>query len=252
MLKALFLSSVAVVALSAGANAADMAVKAIPPGPVWSWTGLYIGANAGVAYHELSVDYSGPQGWDTSYANNPLHMSKVGGTLGGQVGYNYQIRSMVIGVESDLAWLGGMSSSKFGGWSDCSTTNCLPLASTDAKGLWSVRARFGIDVMNGTLLYATAGFGEVKINNTMNVTGANAKGGNFVSSKWAPAFVVGGGIEQMIDSRWSLRGEVLFAKTEDQSAGPADTHYFSGSPVPPVNYTNSVGIGRIAINYKIW
>jgi hypothetical protein len=92
----------------------------------------------------------------------------------------------------------------------------------------------------------------VNINNTVNVIGAANKGGNFVANKWAPAFVVGGGIEQMIDTHWSVRAEVLFAKIEDQSAGPSDTHYFGSfpDPVPPVNYTSSVTLARLGINYR--
>ena len=260
-MKKFLLSTVAAMALPAVGGAADMPLK-IPMAlaPVSTWTGFYIGGNAGAALYESSVDYSGPQGWDTFFTSNPLQTSKVGGTIGGQFGYNYQIRSFVLGFEGDGAWMGGLSRSKVGGWSDCPSTGCLVNAQTNATGFASIRVRAGVDVSNGTLLYGTAGWGWVNINNTVNVTGSGSpgvgvpnKGGNFVANKWAPAFVVGGGIEQMIDTHWSVRAELLFAKIEDQSAGPADTHYFGSrpvSPVPPVNYTSSVTLGRLGINYK--
>jgi hypothetical protein len=96
IMKKFMLSTVAAMVLPTFASAADMPLKApVALAPVSTWTGFYVGVNAGAALYESSVDYSGPQGWDTFFTSNPLQTSKVGGTVGGQFGYNYQIRSFV-------------------------------------------------------------------------------------------------------------------------------------------------------------
>ena len=58
-MKKLALTAVAIFALFAGsASAADMAVKAQPVAvPVFSWTGFYVGVNAGGGWNERTGDH---------------------------------------------------------------------------------------------------------------------------------------------------------------------------------------------------
>jgi hypothetical protein len=63
----------------------------------------------------------------------------------------------------------------------------------------------------------------------------------------------------MITPNWSVKGEVLWVKTETTDASASDTHYFNTAngnsglaAVPPVNYTHSLTIGRIGVNYKFY
>jgi outer membrane immunogenic protein len=81
------------------AFAADMAVKAPPPAPapVSTWTGFYLGPNAGYGWGSTSGDIvsSDPLtalvlsfGFAPPYASS-FHQS--GGIVGGQVGYNWQL-----------------------------------------------------------------------------------------------------------------------------------------------------------------
>jgi outer membrane immunogenic protein len=92
------------------ASAADMAVKAPPAAPppyqVYSWTGFYVGLEAG-------------GGWASSQstvvtalsatANNPpgtvLPSNDFSGALGGFYGgYNYQFNQFVVGIDGDWTW----------------------------------------------------------------------------------------------------------------------------------------------------
>ena len=86
--------------LVASASAADLprpVYKAAPylsPDPVFSWTGFYIGVHGGYGWSKISGD--GTFG--------PASATAKGFLGGGQLGYNYQMGSFVIGAEVDAAW----------------------------------------------------------------------------------------------------------------------------------------------------
>ncbi len=81
---------------AAPAIAADLPLKAppAPPVPVFSWTGLYIGANIGGAWSNGSIT-------DQVTGAN-LSSNSSGFIGGGQIGYNYQFNTFVLGVEWDI------------------------------------------------------------------------------------------------------------------------------------------------------
>src|SRR5262245_64013306 len=89
------------VALGASAHAADipMPVKAVPPAYVqayYNWTGFYVGAHAGYAWADFA-------GTDTLTGLISGSEQAAGFIYGGTVGFNYQVGSLVFGVEDELA-----------------------------------------------------------------------------------------------------------------------------------------------------
>jgi outer membrane immunogenic protein len=89
-MKKFLLSSVALLGLTVGAVAADLPSRRSPAPvvssvPSFTWTGFYLGANAGI-------------GWGAGGSNN------AGFIGGGQAGFNYQMGSIVIGGETDLQY----------------------------------------------------------------------------------------------------------------------------------------------------
>src|SRR5690348_14506137 len=60
----------------------------------YNWTGLYVGGEAG--YGASIMSGKGPLGSASGVLQGAL--------AGGQLGYNYQIDTWVIGVEGDLSW----------------------------------------------------------------------------------------------------------------------------------------------------
>ena len=253
MVRKLLLSSVATIALSAAASAADLSFKAVPSAtPAWSWAGLYIGLNGGFASYRSEVNFGDVASSVFENGASPFKSSALGGLIGGQIGYNWQFRKLVLGVEGDGDFLFGLNKTTRGGWVDTGTVTNSQLTS-QATGFTSIRGRVGFDVFDGTLLYGTAGVGWLKINNNWTVLNNNAgvpKGGNFVANKWQPSFVAGAGFETMIDSRWSVRGEVLWVMPESANVRATDIHFFN--PSPTVNHTTDAVFGRIGVNYKIW
>ncbi len=95
------LSSAALLALTAAAPvlAADLAVKApvgIPPAPVFSWTGCFIGAHVGGVVSEDRT---------TNTLRNSARFSSTGFVGGGQAGCDYQFAGgWVVGAEGRAAW----------------------------------------------------------------------------------------------------------------------------------------------------
>jgi len=100
-----FVAGVALI--GAPALAADMAVKAPPPAPapeVPSWTGFYIGIDAGGAW------WSEKESWiptptgiiDPANLGSTHQVGAVGGFL---AGYNWQFSpAWVVGIEGDFNW----------------------------------------------------------------------------------------------------------------------------------------------------
>src|SRR5690242_13857038 len=115
-------ASVAVVALMVGtsANAADLPTAPVYKAPIvtpivsYGWTGFYAGLNAGGAFGHASEDQSlSAPNCDTPGGCDPLiallstghNMTPSAFTGGLEVGYNYQISSMVFGLEADIDYL---------------------------------------------------------------------------------------------------------------------------------------------------
>ncbi|MBX9846047.1 MAG: outer membrane beta-barrel protein [Xanthobacteraceae bacterium] len=256
-LKYLMLATVSSLALTGVATAADMPLKVREQtaAPAHTWTGFYVGGSLGIAYSRTSGDISDPMAFDGygAYNMNRLDRAAVGWIGGGQAGYNWQSRRFVFGVEGDLSYLSatGTVSGPYVDSGDSVTVTSKP------KAFASVRGRFGWD-FDGTLVYGTAGLGWLKTEHNTYVnalSGGVPKGGNFRSDKWAPAIVVGGGVEHMISRNWSVRGEVLWVYAENVDAGPTDNRYFpAGAPssggAGVVKYDQNVVLGRFGVNYK--
>ena len=88
-------AALSVLALGSAAVAADLPRRAtapapyVAPVPVFTWTGLYAGVNAGY-------------GWGTQKGAANAAFGKLDGAqVGGTVGYNYQMGQIVLGVEGD-------------------------------------------------------------------------------------------------------------------------------------------------------
>src|SRR5215203_3382298 len=136
-MKKLLLSSVALLGFTAGAMAADLPRRAAPPVfapvPLFTWTGFYVGVNAGYGWSSdnnnndcfgcfggaVTVDTT-PGGatvaplalstGDFGFAGNNNNGNRDGFVGGAQVGFNYQFTpgsGFVVGVEADIQWLGG-------------------------------------------------------------------------------------------------------------------------------------------------
>ena len=182
-----------------GAVAADIPARMPTKAPLavpvaFSWTGFYIGVNAGGSWSDDNVQYSSPfTGPGNSFAvcgapaavalpavtaPNPFNLN---GTCsdnstsfagGGQIGYNWQSGAIVYGLEADVMWRDHSSNSfvRFGN----NPTAGAPMGSiaTDTAYLSSSQGVFG--TFRGRLGYAPAAFGGA--NWLLYITGGLAVG----------------------------------------------------------------------------
>jgi outer membrane immunogenic protein len=193
------LSSAAVFAAGA-ATAADMPVKAPPRpamvAPAFSWTGFYIGVNAGYGWGEPDGTFAGlvPNGFDMS-----------GWLAGGQVGFNYQFpgSGFVIGIEADYQWAGIEG--------DATVFPAFTVASAELDRFGTVRGRVGF-AWDRFMIYGTGGwaFGahtEVTLGFPFFVTGSATLSG----------WTAGGGIEWAFAPNWSAKLEYLHLELDNKN-----------------------------------
>jgi outer membrane immunogenic protein len=247
---------------SMGSAAAADFIKAPAPAMAPSWQGFYVGGSLGASWLNSTQDDSANTllGYGPLVAPGSRATSTALGFLGGlQAGYNWQDRNFVYGVEGDIAWLGsGTASSNslnsasyvFEGRTSGYTGSATKTSKINA--LATIRARFGLD-FNGTMPYLTAGLalGDIKNSYTQSDVGYTT---STSTTSWVPGLALGGGIEhQLSGSHWTVRGEVLWVGFKDTSlTAPQNlgTFGFSYGGGGPVNFSNSLTIAKIGMNYK--
>ena len=241
------------------ASAADMPVKApIMKAPMvvpYSWSGFYIGGNAGYHWTDAKFDWEFAPGFPDSAANIAARGGTAANTLrqrgftgGLQIGYNWQFNNIVAGLEADFNFLGGSAS--FG---PQYVGGGLPAANTvteSARARWlaTVRPRLGILVMPRTLLYATGGLAVARVK-YFDHTDYLASMQEASQTTTRVGWTAGVGGEHALDNRWSVKGEWLYADL-------GSTSYNSINNVFPTailthNHKLTMNIVRLGINYKL-
>jgi outer membrane immunogenic protein len=195
--KKFLLAGVAAIALGTSAQAADLGVARGPVAaaivaPAFNWTGFYLGFNVGIGFvntnlNTLPVPFAVPG-------------SGSGLVAGAQIGFNYQINNLVLGIEGDLGYFGvsrrgGDAAGNFVAWR----------TSWDA----SIRGRLGFAV-DRTLFYLTGGLAvsDLRLN---GVVGQPLAFFPFAESRTRVGWTIGAGVEHAITPNWTVRGEYLYA-----------------------------------------
>jgi outer membrane immunogenic protein len=238
--------------------AADMPVAAPPLAPIFafSWTGCYLGVNAGYAWGSSNVTFTETGAFlsrppaDVAFSdqlgspNIPLN----GFTGGGQAGCNYQTGSFVIGVEGDGDYVGLNGGRNAAGTIPIGGTPDISNVSISSHSLFTGRLRAGYQV-GRTMFYATGGYagGNVSYNEfTTHDPGVTFMTGavSSINSGWT----VGGGVEYAIANNWTVKGEYLYVNLGSVGFSAADNRN------PAFTSTNSAAfkenIVRFGLNYK--
>jgi outer membrane immunogenic protein len=257
----------AVPAMAADMKAAPVFTKA-PMMPVHSWTGAYVGVNAGYGWGDSEastttlnppVQYFALSSVPAIAAAGAQTVKPNGFTGGGQIGYNWQASSnVVLGLEADFEYFGLKGSTTSGAVYPC----CAPTAFTinqnvSTDWLATFRARLGYLVTPSTLVYVTGGGAVTDVKGTFTFTdtfAAATESASFNSTKLG--WTVGGGVEWTLWSGWSAKAEYLFVSFPSASVTSNNLIINNGTLARPLQtFTHSAdldaSIARFGINYKL-
>ncbi|MDB5570070.1 MAG: hypothetical protein JWN93_1253 [Hyphomicrobiales bacterium] len=197
------------------AQAADLPRRTLAPAPAvayapayraFTWTGGYAGVTAGYgwgSYGDLgSVSFGKPSGF----------------SLGGTLGYNYQMGQVVVGVEGDLSWANYRSSQAVGA--------AAPYTYYSARTNWlgTARVRVGY-AADRALVYVTGGYAVAPVRSSFSNAGVAgpplvpAASGSV--SDLHHGFALGAGIEYALTNSVSVKAEYLYASLGKKSMFPA-------------------------------
>ena len=263
--------SIAAIAALIGpaALAADMAPPPalLPPPPsAWSFTGCYLGGNAGGVWGNSAFNWTniseGPTGFAAgassvlpAAANATL--STVGVAAGGQVGCNYQAGWVVAGLEGDLDYT-GLNASRTA--VSLGNTNGGPPTITpgnisesfSSHWLSTVRGRLGV-TSGAWLYYATGGLAIANVSFADQVcfpSAVPASCNTASSSNTRTGWAAGGGIEWKIASSWNVKAEYLYVDLGNSSYNSVNTStLFPGATITH-NHNLTDNILRIGFNYQ--
>ena len=230
-----------------------------PGKPMWS--GVYLGVNGGwLGSADDSITNTatdtGPAGLGNVF-NRGLIPKSVGSSLSGfiggaQIGYNWQIGSIVFGVEADLDAIRAEKDSTtaiFPG--SLGTVPFSTAFARDADWLATVRGRLGVTVTPSLLGYGTGGFaaGRALVSNGfLCPTCAPPANTTSPDSALLTGWTAGGGAEWMFASNWSLKAEYLYVDLGDHST---TTVYNYGSRTSSLTskLSETENIVRAGLNY---
>ncbi len=199
-MKKYLLASVAALGLVAAgaASAADLPSRKGPIAapvympPAFSWTGFYVGGNAGY-------------GWGNVNANGFANVGDLDGFVGGgQIGYNYQMGQFVLGLEADLQF------------ADLSSGNNLGLLNVKTDYFGTVRARAGV-AFDRFMPYITGGWAYGNVKTSIPAIGFSS------DRSHTGGFAVGAGLEYAVTNNIIAGVEYLYVDLGEKNIAGAGT-----------------------------
>ena len=203
-----------------------------PPAPVAAycceppaiWTGVYIGGHVGGAWGDPNWTFPFIESFNTAAGQN-FSTPGEGAIAGGQIGFNYQIRHFLMGVEASYA------GSRF------SDTVAGPIATnpldrfTITSDLLMVTGRLGL-VHGQYLFYGKAGYASANV----EVKAGSSTGATAFASHRENGWTVGGGLESRIISN------IIFGLEYNYVSLPGDRFTaVTGGAVPGAPFNADIG-----------
>ena len=210
------------------------------PPPLYNWMGFYIGANVGVVSTDSTVADYPPGSGPVAYIGGAYAATGSSLMAGAHAGFNWQVSSVVAGVEGDA---------DFGSFTR-SRANITALGrdlgadtfNSRLSSLSTIRGRLGW-AFDRWLVYGTGGVAFAQWKDQLYdsvfpfVTGPKSN-----LSGW----IAGGGIEFAFTEHWTGKAEFLHAAFPNRVT--------SVMPAPGLNYAfifkDSLNIGRVGVSYK--
>lgn len=227
-----------------------------------TWSGFYVGANAGYAWGNANptmiASITGAPFFLPAATGQIPSLTPRGFIGGGQVGYNWQTGQWVYGAEVDFSGLNAHADASVSPF----FTNKANVTTWSSRYDWlfTARVRGGFLVASNWLLYATGGLAVTHVNDSVVCTAAGngcydfGPGGVTVSWSGTSTLAggtIGGGLEAMFAPNWTARVEYLYAKFKDTAPGIVSFPASPPAPFPPLfSFHHDLNLVRFAINYK--
>ena len=232
------------IALAGSAIAADLPSRRAPapyiaPPPVFTWTGFYIGLNAGAGFRTnnnngnnnafIAAALGLPIGFNNGNGNN---VAFVGG---GQIGYNWQTGPIVFGLETDAQYRSSFGVGQNGGLGGA-------VNQRNDGFLGTARGRIGYAFSPMFMIYATGGaaYGNTFANSS--AIPFFGFGNNNNNNNFRVGYTVGGGLEYAFTPNWSVKAEYLFV-----DLGRSNQQQFFGGGG---GSRSQAHVARLGVNYK--
>ena len=270
MFRKLLLTTVFAATATAG-FAADLPVRAPAPAPfvappIFTWTGFYIGLNAGGSFGTSQDRLTVPATVNgvannvnaaaaAEWVNQGNGSHNVSGFTGGlTLGYNQQFGNVVLGLEGDISYLGLSGSRVVGG--AASPFGIRITDSTKSNWFGTARVRLGYAI-DRALFYVTGGaaFTDARFQrlNDNTVDGCPLVGAPFGrchagSARFNTGWTLGGGLEYAVTNNWTVKAEYLYSDFGKRSFRTLSaTHLNQG-----LDNSSSLKLHtlRVGVNYK--
>jgi len=260
------LTSIALALTVSTVYAADVVavedVAVIAP-DTFSWTGGYVGINAGYAGGKFKTQFTDfnqditinrsatrPDQLDGNWDDN------ANGFVGGvQAGYNWQFENgFLVGAEADFQ--GSTVKSKISGSDGDGIVSIYSDIKTKLDWWGTVRARVGYTPTERFLVYGTGGlaYGKVKTSYRFGVAfdGEEDFATGFSTSKTKAGWTIGGGAEYAITNNWTFKSEYLYTDLGKENTQATLRDFNGGGFGSTGDVSNHVKFHtvRVGLNYK--
>jgi len=245
-MKRVIVSLLAATCLSTAAIAADLPSRRAPApyiAPVFTWTGFYVGVNAGYAFNGDSdlkdVNFNNFNNAGFDFARKSDDGSFTGGA---QAGYNYQMGSVVFGIEADINYV-NLEKKFEAGFNDAFAALH---AKSEVEWFGTVRPRLGFVPVDRLLVFVTGGlaYGQVKTSGTYTQANGFFLGGSKDDTR--VGWTLGAGLEYAITDNITVKGEYAYVDLGDKTHSVHDS---LGNFLTVKDETN-FHIVRAGVNYK--
>jgi outer membrane immunogenic protein len=182
-----------------------------------TWTGLYGGLNAGYGGGNRPVQETGDAVTGGQQAVNaaaiPASLAgrPSGFVGGGQLGGNYQVNRLVLGIEADWQWA-NLTANEMVSTSVATFNHFTTDVQQDIEFFGTARGRLGFAPVRPVLLYVTGGlaYADVKLSGAITNPGCFGFCGATTRSNYQTGWTVGGGLEYAFAPNWSAKVEYLY------------------------------------------
>lgn len=207
-----------------------------------SWSGIYIGANAGWAGQDFDWAFNPPI---PMAAHQAYSLSQDSGIAGGQIGIQHQWGQIVLGVEAAFSGRFGDSDAKEIGFG-----NNLAFDSSVRMGpIFTIGPRLGWAPSRQWMIYATGGFATANITSKAVdvVTGLDA----FSASDRHNGWFAGGGVEFAINPNVILGVEYQRVSLDTEIHCPGDICLGAAGGFVDRDISGDIDIVRARLSFKL-